>query len=161
VRSSQPTGGQHAFLPYLANMQGVSKDWYEFLIAHHIFFTHPGASYCAIEDRMVRPPEFRSALSTRIGNDKGCYRQQVMQRLPAMQGPRTLRTARRVIQDIEAAQMLRKGTDSGVIRTTSPKLYCFRCLVWHCMIIPTYLRHPLKRFMLCRSIGPHRSAQVV
>lgn len=58
MRSSQPKGGQHAFLPYLANMQGVSKDWYEFLIAHRSFYTHPGALYCAIGDRMERPPEF-------------------------------------------------------------------------------------------------------
>ena len=52
MRSSQPTGGQHAFLPYLANMHGVSKDWYEFLIAHRSFNSHGGALYCAIEDRM-------------------------------------------------------------------------------------------------------------
>lgn len=48
----------HAFLLYLADMLGVSKDWYEFLNAHRNFFTHAGAPYCAIEDRMVRPPEF-------------------------------------------------------------------------------------------------------
>lgn len=39
-------------------MLGVSKDWYLFLNAHRNFFTHEGAPYCAIEDRMVRPPEF-------------------------------------------------------------------------------------------------------
>jgi hypothetical protein len=49
--------------------------------------------------------------------------------------------------------MLRKELILESSEPTSPKLYC--------MIIPTYLRHPLKRFMLCRSIGPHRSAQVV
>lgn len=48
----------HAFLLYLADVLGVSKDWYLFLNAHRNFFTHEGAPYCAIEDRMVRPPEF-------------------------------------------------------------------------------------------------------
>lgn len=48
----------HAFLLYLADLLGVSKDWYLFLNAHRNFFTHAGAPYCAIEDRMVRPPEF-------------------------------------------------------------------------------------------------------
>ena|SRR5438128_2674238 len=42
---------------------------------------------------------------------------QVKQRLRAMQGPRTLRTARRLIQGIEAVQMLRKGQILGAIRT--------------------------------------------
>jgi hypothetical protein len=37
---------------------GIPKDWYEFLNSHRNFFTHAGAPYCAIEDRMVRPPEF-------------------------------------------------------------------------------------------------------
>jgi hypothetical protein len=48
----------HAFLLYLTNVLGIPKDWYEFLNAHRNFFTHAGAPYCAIEDRMVRPPEF-------------------------------------------------------------------------------------------------------
>ena len=40
----------------------------------------------------------------------------VKQRLRAMQGPRTLRTARRLIQGIEAVQMLRKGQIVGAVR---------------------------------------------
>jgi hypothetical protein len=36
----------------------VQTDWYEFLSKHRNFFTHEGAPYCAIEDLMVRPPEF-------------------------------------------------------------------------------------------------------
>jgi IS6 family transposase len=41
---------------------------------------------------------------------------QVKRRLRAMQGPRTLRTARRLIQGIEAVQMLRKGQILGARR---------------------------------------------
>ena len=41
----------------------------------------------------------------------------VKRRLRAMQGPRTLRTARRVIQGIEAVQMIRKGQILGARRT--------------------------------------------
>ena len=41
---------------------------------------------------------------------------QVKRRLRAMQGPRTLRTARRLIQGIEAVQMLRKGQILGAVR---------------------------------------------
>jgi hypothetical protein len=48
----------HAFLLYLCDRCAVSVDWYEFLSGHRNFFTHEGAPYCAIEDRMVRPPEF-------------------------------------------------------------------------------------------------------
>jgi hypothetical protein len=48
----------HAFLLYMADKLGVPISWYEFLNAHRNFFTHEGAPYCAIEDRMVRPPEF-------------------------------------------------------------------------------------------------------
>jgi hypothetical protein len=48
----------YAFLLYISDKLGVSKEWCEFLNAHRNFFTHEGAPYCAIEDRMVRPPEF-------------------------------------------------------------------------------------------------------
>jgi hypothetical protein len=48
----------HAFLLYIADMLGVPIEWYDFLNIHRNFFTHQGAPYCAIEDRMVRPPEF-------------------------------------------------------------------------------------------------------
>ena len=41
----------------------------------------------------------------------------VKRRLRAMQGPRTFRTARRVIQGIEAVHMIRKGQILGSIRT--------------------------------------------
>jgi hypothetical protein len=48
----------HDFLLYLCDKLSVATDWYEFLSRHRNFFTHEGAPYCAIEDRMVRPPEF-------------------------------------------------------------------------------------------------------
>jgi hypothetical protein len=48
----------HAFLLYISDKVSVRPDWYEFLSAHRNFFTHEGAPYCAIEDLMVRPPEF-------------------------------------------------------------------------------------------------------
>jgi hypothetical protein len=48
----------HAFLLYISDKLGESTAWYGFLNAHRNFFTHQGAPYCAIEDRMVRPPEF-------------------------------------------------------------------------------------------------------
>jgi hypothetical protein len=48
----------HAFLLYMADKLNVPIGWYEFLNTHRNFFTHEGAPYCAIEDRMVRPPEF-------------------------------------------------------------------------------------------------------
>ena len=57
------TGGNdklkpHDFLLYLCDKLHVATDWYSFLSTHRNFFTHQGAPYCAIEDRMVRPPEF-------------------------------------------------------------------------------------------------------
>jgi len=48
----------HAFLLYVCDQLGVPADWYRFLTSHRNFFTHEGAPYCAIEDLMVRPPEF-------------------------------------------------------------------------------------------------------
>jgi hypothetical protein len=48
----------HGFLLYLCDRLGVAPDWYGFLSTHRNFFTHEGAPYCAVEDRMVRPPEF-------------------------------------------------------------------------------------------------------
>jgi len=41
---------------------------------------------------------------------------QVKRRLRAMQGPRSMRTARRLIQGIEAVQMLMKGQILGALR---------------------------------------------
>jgi len=48
----------HGFLLYLCDKCGVAVGWYDFLSSHRNFFTHEGAPYCAIEDRMARPPEF-------------------------------------------------------------------------------------------------------
>ena len=48
----------HAFLLYVCDQVSVPPDWFEFLSSHRNFFTHNGAPYCAIEDLMVRPPEF-------------------------------------------------------------------------------------------------------
>jgi hypothetical protein len=48
----------HAFLLWLCDRLQITTSWYEFLSKHRNFFTHQGAPYCAIEDRMVRPPEF-------------------------------------------------------------------------------------------------------
>jgi hypothetical protein len=48
----------HAFLLYVCDKVSIPTDWYEFLSTHRNFFTHEGAPYCAIEDLMVRPPEF-------------------------------------------------------------------------------------------------------
>jgi hypothetical protein len=48
----------HGFLLYLCDRLAVAPDWYNFLADHRNFFTHEGAPYIAIEDRMVRPPEF-------------------------------------------------------------------------------------------------------
>lgn len=48
----------HGFLLYLCDKCGLAAGWYDFLSSHRNFFTHEGAPYCAIEDRMVRPPEF-------------------------------------------------------------------------------------------------------
>ena len=46
------------FLLYLCDQLGVSSDWYQFLSSHRNFFTHRGAPYLAIEDKLVRPPEY-------------------------------------------------------------------------------------------------------
>jgi hypothetical protein len=48
----------HAFLLYISDKVNVPPGWYEFLSSHRNFFTHEGAPYCAIEDLMVRPPQF-------------------------------------------------------------------------------------------------------
>jgi hypothetical protein len=48
----------HNFLRYLCNELSCPEDWYVFLSRHRNFFTHEGAPYIAIEDRLVRPPEF-------------------------------------------------------------------------------------------------------
>ncbi len=46
------------FLLYLCDQLGVSIDWYQFLRSHRNFFTHKGTPYLAIEDKLVRPPEY-------------------------------------------------------------------------------------------------------
>lgn len=48
----------HAFLQYLCDVLGMSSDWYEFLAVQRNFFTHGGTPYCAIEDRLMMPPEY-------------------------------------------------------------------------------------------------------
>jgi hypothetical protein len=48
----------HNFLLDLCNKLSLDTGWYEFLVEHRNFFTHEGAPYIAIEDRMIRPPEF-------------------------------------------------------------------------------------------------------
>ncbi|MGO9272657.1 MAG: hypothetical protein ACLQOO_20885 [Terriglobia bacterium] len=48
----------HNFLRHLCDELSCPEDWYLFLSEHRNFFTHNGAPYIAIEDRLVRPPEF-------------------------------------------------------------------------------------------------------
>lgn len=48
----------NAFLFFLCDKLKVTIDWYEFLSKHRNFFTHNGAPYCAIEDRLMFPPEY-------------------------------------------------------------------------------------------------------
>ena len=48
----------HNFLRYLCDELSCPEDWYVFLCRHRNFFTHKGTPYIAIEDRLVRPPEF-------------------------------------------------------------------------------------------------------
>jgi hypothetical protein len=46
------------FLRYLCDELSCSETWFVFLGTHRNVFTHNGAPYVAIEDRLVRPPEF-------------------------------------------------------------------------------------------------------
>jgi hypothetical protein len=48
----------HDFLLYLCDRLSLHTEWYQFLVQHRNFFTHEGAPYIAIEDRIVRPPKF-------------------------------------------------------------------------------------------------------
>jgi hypothetical protein len=48
----------HNFLRHLCDELSCPEDWYVFLSRHRNFFTHQGAPHIAIEDRLVRPPEF-------------------------------------------------------------------------------------------------------
>lgn len=48
----------HSLLLWFCDTLAVPTDWYAFLVSHRNFFTHDGAPYCAIEDRLMRPPEF-------------------------------------------------------------------------------------------------------
>jgi hypothetical protein len=48
----------NAFLLFLCDRLQVSTDWYEFLSVYRNFFAHRGAPYCAIEDRLMFPPEY-------------------------------------------------------------------------------------------------------
>jgi hypothetical protein len=49
---------EHAFLLYLCDQLQIPAGWYEFLSKHRNFFTHSAAPYCAIEDRLMFPPEY-------------------------------------------------------------------------------------------------------
>jgi hypothetical protein len=48
----------HNFLLYLIDLLGLPTDWLSFLAVQRNFFTHEGAPYCAIEDRLERPPVY-------------------------------------------------------------------------------------------------------
>lgn len=48
----------NAFLRYLCDQLKIPVLWYEFLSKHRNFFTHEGAPYCAIEHRLILPPEY-------------------------------------------------------------------------------------------------------
>lgn len=48
----------HDFLRYMCEQLGVPTDWFTFLARHRNFFTHEGAPYCAIEDRLMIPKEY-------------------------------------------------------------------------------------------------------
>ena len=66
------------------------------------------------EGRVVRRCRQRTSryANNRIESDH----RHVKRRLRAMQGPRTIATARAVIQGIEAAQIIRKGQVLGITR---------------------------------------------
>lgn len=46
------------FLLYLCDQLKVPVLWYKFLSKHRNFFTHEAAPYCAIEHRLIFPPEY-------------------------------------------------------------------------------------------------------
>jgi hypothetical protein len=46
------------FLLYLVDVLSIPTDWLSFLVVQRNFFTHEGAPYCAIEDRLERPPVY-------------------------------------------------------------------------------------------------------
>jgi hypothetical protein len=48
----------HNFLRHLCDELSCTEDWYVFLSKHRNFFTHNGAPNVAIEDLLVRPPDF-------------------------------------------------------------------------------------------------------
>jgi len=48
----------HDFLLYLCDQLKVSRTWYDFLVFQRNFFTHSGAPYIAIEDRLMLPTEY-------------------------------------------------------------------------------------------------------
>jgi hypothetical protein len=49
---------ENDFLRYLCDQLKVPLYWYEFLSKHRNLFTHQAAPYCAIETRLVAPPEY-------------------------------------------------------------------------------------------------------
>jgi hypothetical protein len=48
----------HNFLLYLVDVLSIPADWLGFLVVQRNFFTHEGAPYCAIDDRLERPPVY-------------------------------------------------------------------------------------------------------
>jgi hypothetical protein len=49
---------EHAFLLYLCDLLQAPSTWFEFLNKHRNSFTHAASPYCAIEDRLMFPPEY-------------------------------------------------------------------------------------------------------
>jgi hypothetical protein len=48
----------NGFLRFLCDRTHNPTNWYRFLVRHRNFFTHEAAPYCAIEDRLMIPPEY-------------------------------------------------------------------------------------------------------
>lgn len=47
-----------AYLRYMCELLKIEDGWFQFLNVHRNFFTHEGAPYCAIEDRLMVPKEY-------------------------------------------------------------------------------------------------------
>lgn len=58
VSSKKGKVKSHNFLLYMCETRNISIDWFKFLVNHRNFFTHEGAPYCAIEDRLMIPKEY-------------------------------------------------------------------------------------------------------
>jgi transposase, IS6 family len=86
----------------------------------HVFARDGLRSYPAAIRELQNEGRLRSTCrqrTTRYCNNRiESDHRHIKRRLRAMQGPRTAATARRVIQGIEAAQMIRKGQVLGITR---------------------------------------------